>query len=86
MMSPLEIALVVLVSIWSLLFIIIAAAMFILLKELKKALDKINNILEDAEHVASGVKVVASGAASIFGKSRVASVKKLVARTVTRKK
>lgn len=60
-MSPLEIALVVLVSIWSLLFIIIAAAMFILLKELKKALDKINNILEDAENVTSGVSAAASG-------------------------
>ncbi len=68
-MSALEIALVVLVSIWSLIFIIIAVAMLILLKELKKALDKINNILEDAENVTSGVSAAATGIGKLINNS-----------------
>lgn len=85
-MSTLEIALVILVSIWSLIFLIIALALLILLRQLKKALDKINNILQTAEDVTEGVKVplkvaAALGLATFFGKKGAAAVKKITAKS-----
>ncbi|MBI3485421.1 hypothetical protein HY025_00590 [Candidatus Daviesbacteria bacterium] len=54
-MSPLETSLVILVSIWSIIFIIIAIALLIILKEVKKALDKVNSILDTTESITQGV-------------------------------
>lgn len=54
-MALLEIALVILVSIWSIIFVIIAIALIIILSKVQKAIDKINHILETAEDVTEGV-------------------------------
>lgn len=73
-MEPLETALVILVSIWSLIFIMIAIAMIFLLREVKRALDKVNHILETTEEVAEGVgvplKMAATGVAKFFNRKR----------------
>ncbi len=85
-MSPLEIALIILVFIWSLIFVIFGTVLIIIFLRIKHSLEKLNKILDTTGDVASGVKAMAAGAASIFGKSRVSSIKKLVAKTVGRKK
>lgn len=78
-MTPLETALVILVSIWSIIFIIIAAALIIILSKVQSALNKINKILDTAENVTEGVggplKTVAS---SIFEFLRKRKKKKLI--------
>lgn len=62
-MGPLETALVVLVIIWTLIFVVVAVGMFILLLGLKRALDKINRILDQGEDVAKGIGAVGKAAA-----------------------
>ena len=66
-MSPLETALVVLVSLWTLIFVVVAIAMVVLLFGLKKALDKINNILSQGEQVAEGFGTISKIGASGIG-------------------
>ena len=71
-MTPVEIALVVLVSIWSLIFIIVAVGLIIVLYQVKKAIDKINKILQTAEDMTEGVgtplKMAAEGLKSWLNK------------------
>lgn len=72
-MSPLELALVILISIWSLIFIIIAIALLVLLREVKQALDKINRILTSAEKFTEGVggfRAAANGIIKLLGKRK----------------
>lgn len=81
-MSPLEIALVILVSIWSLIFLVMAIAMVILLIWLKKALDKVNRILEQGEEVANGIgaigKVATTGAVGLLLREGVHQMKRVI--------
>jgi hypothetical protein len=89
-MSPLEIALVILVSVWSLIFIIMAVAMIVLLLGLKKAIDKINNILGQGEDVAQGLgaigKVAATGASGLLLKMVGNQVKNVLVRKSVKKR
>lgn len=67
-MTPIETALIILVIIWSIIFIVFGAAMIIILWGVKRALDKVNNILDDAEKISSGVTLpLRAAAASIMG-------------------
>lgn len=54
-MTPIETALIVLIIVWSIIFIIFGVAMFIILLGVKKGIDKINSILDDAHTLTSGV-------------------------------
>lgn len=73
-MTPLESALVVLVLIWSLIFIIIAFALIIILIQVRRGLEKINKILDNAENVAENVsgplKTVSSVVANFLKKKK----------------
>lgn len=73
-MTPVDTALVILVSIWSFIFIIIAIGLIIVLYQVKKAIDKINRILANAEDVTEGVsaplKMAAATLKSWLGKSQ----------------
>jgi uncharacterized protein YoxC len=72
-MAPLETALVTLVIIWTLIFVVVAIAMVILLVGLKRALDKINKILDQGEDMARGLgavgKATAGGLAGLLVKA-----------------
>lgn len=48
-MSGLEVALIILVTIWSIIFIIVAVAVLFVFLQIKKAVDKVNQILQNAE-------------------------------------
>lgn len=67
-MSSLEGALVILVSVWSIIFIVLGVAVFIILRQIKKALDKINHILSRAEEVTEGVGTVSKIATASMAK------------------
>lgn len=54
-MSGLEIALIILVVIWSLIFLIIAIALIVLFWGVKKGIDKINNILENTQSITQNI-------------------------------
>ncbi|MBI2011350.1 hypothetical protein HYS91_01145 [Candidatus Daviesbacteria bacterium] len=81
-MSALEIALVILISIWSLIFVIIAIALLVFLRQVKLALDRINKILENAEDVAEGVgaplKMAAAGVAGLLSRFKIPSLKRVI--------
>ncbi len=70
-MSILEIVLVIMVTVWTVIFIGLGVAFFILLKSIKSSLDRINHILESAEHFTEGVETVGDGvkaaASSLMG-------------------
>lgn len=67
-MNTLETALVILVSIWSIIFIIFGVSMVVIFLSLKKSIDKINNILSEAEDLTHGVSVTGKAVAgSILG-------------------
>lgn len=79
-MGALEIALVVLVGIWTVIFIIIGIAVVIFLKGIKQALDRINHNLDTADTVAEGVsmpiKAVAGALMGMVGKAAIKQIKK----------
>lgn len=54
-MTTLETSLVILVSVWSLIFIVIAVGLIIILYQVKKAIDKVNRILDTTESITQGV-------------------------------
>lgn len=73
-MSPLETALVVLISIWSIIFVVVGIFLIVLLISVKKALDKINKILKTTENVTEGVgvplKIIVDKIANFFSKKK----------------
>lgn len=54
-MNGLEVALIILVVIWSLIFFIIAVALIVLFWQFKKGIDKINRILENTENITQNI-------------------------------
>lgn len=89
-MSPLEIALIVLIAIWSIIFIIIAVALVIFILTIKKALNKASNILDKTEAVANKVdlpsKVVIASIVGFIAKNSLGPIIRLVSGFLTRKK
>ena len=73
--------LIFLVLVWTVIFIVFGIAMVIILVSVKKSLDKINNILSDAEDFTHGVSVTGKAAAGtimgLLGKLKVHERKKL---------
>lgn len=83
-MTNLDTALVFLILVWSVIFIIFGVAMVIIMISLKKSIDKINNILSDAEDFTHGVSVTGKAAAStilgLLGKVKRSSEPKKISR------
>lgn len=73
-MSPLETALVVLISVWSIIFVVVGIFLIVLLISVKQALDKVNKILKTTENVTEGVgvplKIIADKIANFFSKKK----------------
>ncbi len=79
-MTPLEIFLISIVTIWTLVFIVFGVALVFVLIQLKKALDKINQMIETAEEVTwdvgSSLKTAATGVTAIITKNLIGSLAK----------
>ena len=78
----------VLVSLWSLVFIIIAIALVLLLKGINRAMGKLNRILDQGEDMASGLgalsKVASAGVAGLLIKAGASGVKKALGKGLKR--
>lgn len=88
-MTPLEIFLIIIVTIWTAVFIVFGVALVFVLIQLKKALDKINQMIETAEEVTqdvgSSLKTAASGVTAIVTKNLIGSVVKKLLQMKTQK-
>ncbi len=73
-MTPVETALVTLISIWSIIFVVVGIFLIVLLISVKKALDKVNKILQTTENVTEGVgvplRIIADKIANFFSKKK----------------
>lgn len=89
-MDILQIALVVLITIWTLIFVIIAVAIFLIFRAVKRAADKVNTILDSAEEIAENAKIPSKVAmAAVIGflaKNSIEGIKGLVESFVRKKK
>lgn len=82
-MTSLEVFLIVIITIWTLVFVVFGVILVFVLLQLKKALEKINGMINTAEDMAHEVgtsfKSVAAGIATIATKNLLgAAAKKIV--------
>lgn len=88
-MSPLEIALIALVTIWSVIFIIIAIALVMLILTIRRGLNKANDILDKTEAVANKVdlpsKVVIASIVAFMAKNSFGGIKKIIGSFLSKK-
>lgn len=89
-MSPLEIALIVLVAIWSVIFLIIGIALVMIFLAVKRAITKANDILDKTEAVADKVdlpsKVVMASIVAFMAKNSFGTIKKVISGIMSSKK
>ncbi len=89
-MEVLEIVLIVLVIIWSIIFIIIAAALIMVFLAVKRAIAKANVILDKTEAIAGKVdfpsKMVIASIVGFMAKNSMGPVTRLIASFLNRKK
>lgn len=89
-MSPLEIALIVLVAIWSVIFLIIGISLVMIFLAVKRAITKANDILDKTEAVADKVdlpsKVVMASIVAFMAKNSFGTIKKVISGIMSSKK
>lgn len=89
-MSGLEIALVILISVWSIIFIMIGVGLLLIFWAVKRAIDKANNILDRTEEVANKVdlpsKVVIASIVAFMAKNSFGGLKNIISETFLKKK
>lgn len=89
-MSALEIALIILVAIWSVVFLIIGIALVMIFFAVKRAITKANDILDKTEAVADKVdlpsKVVMASIVAFMAKNSIGPIKKLISTIMAKKK
>ena len=89
-MSVLEIALIILVVIWSIIFIIIAVALIMVFWAIKKAITKANTILDKTEAVADKVdlpsKFVIASIVGFMAKNSLGPIARIISGFLSKKK
>lgn len=88
-MSALEIALIILVAIWSVVFLIIGIALVMIFFAVKRAITKANDILDKTEAVADKVdlpsKVVMASIVAFMAKNSFGTIKRIISGIMSRK-
>lgn len=88
-MTGLEVALIILVTIWSMIFIVIGIAILMIFLGVKRAVNKANQILDRTEEVANKVdlpsKVVIASIVAFMAKSSFRNVKDIIGAFVKNK-
>lgn len=89
-MTAIEIALIILVAIWSIIFLIIGIALVMIFFAVKRAITKANDILDKTEAVADRVdlpsKVVMASIVAFMAKNSIGPIKKLISTIMAKKK
>lgn len=89
-MTALEAALIILVVIWSVIFLIIGIALVMIFLAIKRAITKANDILDKTEAVADKVdlpsKVVMASIVAFMAKNSFGSIKKIISGIMSAKK
>jgi hypothetical protein len=89
-MTALEAALIILVAIWSIIFLIIGIALVMIFLAIKRAIGKANDILDKTEAVADKVdlpsKVVMASIVAFMAKNSFGSLKKIISGIMAAKK
>lgn len=89
-MTALEIALIILVAIWSIIFLIIGIALVMIFFAIKRAITKANDILDKTEAVADKVdlpsKVVMASIVAFMAKNSFGTIKKVISGIMSSKK
>lgn len=80
-MTSFESALVILIFIWSVIFVLVGIFIAIIFWRIKQAVDKVNKILQTTENIAERVEMpirtISSGLLSLLGKPTVESIKEI---------
>lgn len=88
-MSILEAALIVMVAIWSIIFLIIGFALVMIFFAVKRAITKANDILDKTEAVADKVdlpsKVVMASIVAFMAKNSFGTIKKIISGIMSKK-
>ncbi|MBI2022408.1 hypothetical protein HYS97_00970 [Candidatus Daviesbacteria bacterium] len=89
-MGPLETALIILIAIWTIIFAMIAIAVLAVFLSIKKALNKANKILDQAEEKAGKIdfpsKIVIGSILAFMAKNSAQTFKSLVWDNIFKKK
>ena len=89
-MTVLEATLIILVVIWSIIFLIIGIALVMIFFSIKRAIGKANDILDKTEAVADKVdlpsKVVMASIVAFMAKNSFGTIKKIIGNIMSSKK
>ena len=89
-MTVLEATLIILVVIWSIIFLIIGIALVMIFFSIKRAIGKANDILDKTEAVADKVdlpsKVVMASIVAFMAKNSFGTIKKIIGNIMSAKK
>lgn len=87
-MDVLQLVLVILVSVWTAIFVVVAVAVYLIFRSIKRSVDKVNNILDATEEIAEGAKIPSKIAmAAVVGflaKNSIDSIKNVIAGALRR--
>ncbi len=80
-MSGLEVALIILVSVWTVIFIVVAIAVIVIFFAIKKTVDKFYKLLDETEKAAEEVqlplKLAMAGVAGMVSKNAFEAIRKI---------
>jgi heme/copper-type cytochrome/quinol oxidase subunit 2 len=89
-MSAVEIALIILITIWSIIFIVIGVALIVVFLSVRRAMRKVDNILDKTEELANKAdlpsKLVTAAIMSFMAKNGYGTIKKLISAVMSFKK
>lgn len=89
-MSAVEIALIVLITIWSIIFIVIGIAVIVVFLAVRRAMKKVDTILDKTEELANKAdipsKLVTAAIMSFMAKNGYSTIKKLISTVMAFKK
>lgn len=89
-MSGIEIALIILITIWSIIFIVIGVAVILVILSVRRAMKKVDFILDKTEELANKAdipsKLVTASIMAFMAKNGYGTLKKLVAAIMSFKK
>jgi heme/copper-type cytochrome/quinol oxidase subunit 2 len=89
-MTPVEIALIILITIWSLIFVVIGVLVLVIFLSVKRAMTKVDRILDKTEALADKAdlpsKLVTASIVGFMAKNGFGTIKKIIGAFIAAKK